>query len=103
ETDKEYPIFLKECRKSDSNSKLWDIRIFLNGREIANMPVGTDKLTVPWKLKEGINHIVVMTNIPEATVANPSPYIGTLNIMVGANLSDFGVVKLNNWTYVDLY
>lgn len=103
ETDREYPIFLKECRKSDSNSRSWDVRIFLNGREIANMPAGTDKITVPWKLKEGVNHIVVMTNIPEASEANPSPYIGTLNIMVGSNLDEFGIVKLDNWTYVDLY
>lgn len=67
------------------------------------MPAGTDKITVPWKLKEGVNHIVVMTNIPEASEANPSPYIGTLNIMVGSNLDEFGIVKLDNWTYVDLY
>lgn len=103
ETDREYPIFLKECRKSDFNSKLWAIRVFLNGKEIANMPIGTDKLTIPWKLKEGVNHIVAMADIPAATVVNPSPYIGTFNIMVGANLADFGVVKLDNWTYVDLY
>lgn len=103
ETDKEYPVFLRECRKSDANSRLWDVRIFLNGREIANMPQGVDKINVPWKLKEGINHIVTMVNIPEASTANPSPYIGTLDIMVGSSLSEFGVVKLDNWTYVDLY
>ncbi len=103
ETDKEYPVFLKECRKSDVNSKLWELRVFLNGREIANMPVGTDKLTIPWKLKEGVNHIVMMINIPEATSGSPSPYIGTFNMMADSNLTDFGIVKLDNWTYVDLY
>ena len=102
-TEKEFPVFLKECRKSDSNSRLWDVRIFLNGREIANMPVGTDKVTVPWKLKSGKNHIVMMVNIPAATVANPSPYIGTINLMSDSNILDFGTVKLDNWTYVDLY
>lgn len=102
-TDKEYPVFLKECNKSDFNSKTWHIRIFINGKEIANMPVGTDRLTVPWKLKEGKNHIVVMANIPAATQANPSPYIGTFNLMVDGKLTDFGSVKLDDWTYVDLF
>ena len=102
-TDKEYPVFLKECRKSDSNSKLWDVRIFLNGREIANMPVGVDKMTVPWKLNRGKNHIVMMVNIPVASSGSPSPYIGTLNIMSDGNLLDFGTVKLDDWVYVDLY
>jgi hypothetical protein len=102
-TDKEYPVFLKECHKSDFNSKTWHIRIFINGKEIANMPVGTDKLTVPWKLKEGKNHIVMMANIPAATINSPSPYMGTFNIMVDGRLADFGTVKLDNWTYVDLF
>lgn len=103
ETMREYPVFLKECRKSDFNSRTWAVRIFLNGREIANMPVGVDKLTIPWKLKEGNNHIVLMVNIPETTAVNPSPYIGTFEIMADTNLSDYGTVKLDNWTYVDLY
>ncbi len=102
-TEQEYPIFLKECSKSDTNSQLWDVRIFLNGREIANMPVGTNRLTVPWKLKKGKNHIVIMSNIPEATTANPSPYIGTINLVVDGKLQDFGTVKLDNWIYVDPY
>lgn len=102
-TEKEYPVFLKECRKSDVNSRLWEVRIFLNGREIANMPVGVDKITVPWKLKQGKNHIVIMANIPIASSSSSSPYIGTINIMSDGNLLDFGIVKLDDWTYVDLY
>lgn len=102
-TDREYPVFLKECRKSDTNSRVWDMRVFLNGKEIANMPAGVDKITVPWKLKEGLNHIGVMINIPEATEANPLPYIGTFNIMTDDLLTNYGTVKLDNWTYVDTY
>lgn len=99
--DREYPVFLKECKKSDSNSQLWDVKVFLNGRLIADMPVGVNKLTVPWKLKEGKNHVVVMSNIPIGTIVNPSPYIGTFNLMTDSNLFDFGTVKLNDWIYVD--
>jgi len=101
--EKELPVILKECRKSDTNSRIWDVRIFLNGREIANMPVGIDKITVPWKLKQGKNHIVAMINIPPTTLVNQYPYIGTINLMSDDDMSNFGVVKLDNWTYVDLY
>lgn len=101
ETEAEFPVFLKECRKADVNSKLWNIRLFLNGREIAKMPVGVNTMTVPWKLKEGVNHIVLMANIPAATVSAPTPYLGVFNIMSDANLYDYGIVKLDNWTYVD--
>lgn len=103
ETAREYPVFLKECRKMDANSKLWDVRIFLNGREIANMPSGVDRMTVPWKLKEGRNSIIMLVNIPEATSSNITPYLGSIKIMADAQITDYGIVKLANWTYVDLY
>ena len=101
EVPSELPVFLKECRKTDANSKQWDLRLFLNGREIANMPKGIDYMTVPWKLKEGLNHVVLMVNIPAATVTYPTPYLGSFTVMTDGDLFDFGVVKLDNWIYVD--
>lgn len=102
-TKESYSTFLKECRKSDPNSKTWDVKIFLNGEEIANMPAGTDYLTIPWSLQKGKNNIVTIVNIPDGTSAVPTPYIGTLNIMAGASLTDFGTVKLGDWSYVDTH
>ncbi len=101
--DAESPVLLKECRKSDLNSRTWDVKIFLNGREIANLPVGTDKVTVPWKFKQGKNHIVMAANIPSVTSASYAPYIGSLDLMAGSQLDEYGTVKLDDWYYVDPY
>lgn len=101
--DHDMPVILKECRKGDPNSKTWNVKVFLNGREIASLPVGTDKITVPWKFREGKNHIVVMAEIPDVTLETSAPYIGIFDIMTDANLSDYGTVKLDDWHYVDIY
>lgn len=103
ELENDLPVLLKQCTKTDTNSQLWDMRVFLNGREIANMPVGVDKLTVPWKFLQGRNHVAALINIPHADELYPSPYIGTINLMTDSELSDFGTVKLNTWNYVDFY
>lgn len=100
-SEKQIPIFLKECKKTDINSRTWSVRVFLNGKEIADMPVGTDSLTIPWKIEEGKNNIVVIVNIPDSTDEAPLPYIGTFSLMDKANVFDYGVVKLSDWTYVD--
>jgi hypothetical protein len=97
--ERDFDVFLKQCRKSDENSKLWSLRLFLNGREIANMPVGTDVLNVPWRFRKGKNHIVLMVDIPNTTNA----YSGSFDIMVGDQLGNYGLVKLDDWTYVDFY
>lgn len=103
DADKEFPVILKECRKSDVNSQSWNIRVFLNGNEVANMPVGVNKITVPWKFKQGKNHIVVMANIPAGTVSITDPYIGTFNIMADGQITDYGSIKLDDWVFVDNY
>jgi hypothetical protein len=101
--DEESPVLLKECRKGDPNSKTWNVKMFLNGREIASLPVGTDSITVPWKFKQGKNHIVVMAEIPEVTAETSAPYIGIFDVMTDSKLSDYGTVKLDDWNYVDVY
>jgi hypothetical protein len=100
-TDQE--LILKEIHKLDPNSKQWDMRIYLNGREIGNLPVGTDKLVLPWKFQQGLNHVCVLINIPEATEEYPHPYIGTIDLMGDSDLFEFGSVKLGTWQYVDLF
>jgi hypothetical protein len=98
--EEELQILQKDCRKQDSNSQLWTIKLFLNGREIANLPVGTNRTIVPWKFNKGRNHIAMIANIPAATQGN-SPYIGTFSIMSDDALPNYGAVNLDFWTYVD--
>ncbi len=101
--EEDMPVILKECHKADANSKTWDVKVFLNGREIASMPEGVHKLTVPWRFRAGKNHIVVMANIPEYSSDSNSPYLGSFSIMSDSDLWDYGVVKLDDWNYVDDY
>lgn len=103
EIENDIPVVLKQCLKGDPNSRTWNMRAFLNGREIANMPVGVDSLSVPWKFIKGRNHIALLINIPESTIEYPSPYIGTINLMTDSSPEDFGTVKLDTWSYVDLF
>jgi hypothetical protein len=92
-----------EFRKTDPNSQSWAVRIFLNGRDIGYLPVGTDKALIPYTFQQGRNNITIIAIIPPATSAVPNPYIGTLDLMSEADLYDYGVVKLATWNYVDLF
>jgi len=97
----EQDLLLKEFRKADSNSQQWDVKVFLNGREIGDLPQGTDNLVLPWKFNEGLNHVCLMINIPANTGEFPYTHNGTLDLMSTSDLYDFGSVKLANWKYID--
>lgn len=101
--DTPLPTLLKQCAKQDPNSKLWDVKVFLNGRVIATMPKGVDKLTIPWKFTQGKNHIAILVNIPSPTLEYPAPYLGSLSLMTDDNLTSFGTVKISDWNYVDFF
>lgn len=92
-----------EFRKTDPNSQSWAVRIFLNGRDIGYLPVGTDKALIPYTFQQGKNNITIIATIPPTTSAVPNPYIGSLDLMSEDDLFDFGVVKLATWNYVDLF
>lgn len=99
----ETETLIKEFRKSDDNSKQWEIYVYLNGRKIGSLPSGTDTALLPWKFNEGLNHVALTINIPAATDAYPSPYLGSVSLMVQEDLNIFGTVRLANWTYVDFF
>lgn len=111
EVDSEREALLAELRKTDANSQSWSIRVFLNGREVGWLPgdnlytsgASVDKLLIPWTLQEGLNHIALIINIPPGTTNVPNPYIGTISLLGGNHLFDFGVVKLGTWSYVDFF
>lgn len=102
---------LSELRKSDPNSQTWSVRVFLNGREIGWLPgdnpdtVGTplNSLVLPWTFRQGLNHVSLLINIPDATPDVPNPYVGTIELLRGRNLFDYGTVKLGTWSYVDFF
>jgi len=96
-------LYLRTISKSDVNSRQWAVKVYLNGREIADMPVGTDQMLLPWKFQEGLNHICMLIDIPTATAAYPNVYIGGISLMNESELDEFGTVKLGTWRYVDLH
>lgn len=98
-TDQDSPVVLKTINKSNPNSKLWTVKAFLNGREIANMPVGIDSVTAPLKLNTGKNTVIFAVNIPPSSSASLSPYIGSIHF----DPSELGTFKLGELIYVDLY
>jgi hypothetical protein len=79
------------------------MRIYLNGRELAYMPVGTDSAVIPWRFMRGPNHIILLIDIPRSTAAMPQIFNGTIDLLSGDRLSDFGTVKLDTWKYVDFF
>jgi hypothetical protein len=100
--DETQPV-VAEFRKSDNNSQSWTVRVFLNGRDVGYLPVGVDKMIIPWPFQQGANHIALVINIPAATEDVPNPYIGTLDLLGGIDLFSLGTVKLATWNYVDFF
>jgi hypothetical protein len=101
---------IKDFKKADANAKYWHVKLFLNGNEVAELKPGVETVTVPWTLKKGLNHVIVLVNIPlkkgRSGVAQTTPeipFLGVLTLMDGDNLYEYGTVKLSNWRYVDLF
>lgn len=91
---------LAEFRKADRNSFYWPIRVYLNGREVANLPAGTEKALIPWTFNQGQNQISVSLIIPYSSSDYLYPYLGTIQLLGDRSLFDLGRVKLANWNYV---
>ena len=101
ETQSSYNTFLAEMQKVDDRSRTWDVKAFLNGRPLGNLPAGVNSTRLPWSFQDGLNHVVVMVRIPLES-AQPMPYVGVLSLMGDApNLPSYGAVRLDKWNYVD--
>lgn len=103
ESPMQYSALLRDVAKLDSNSKQWHVKVFFNGNEVGDLPVGVDQLQVKWKFNKGLNHIALLVDIPQNTKAYPQVYVGQIDLMVGSKLWDFGTVKLDTWDYVDIF
>jgi hypothetical protein len=88
--------------KTDANSQLWALRVYLNGSQVGDLPVGKNELDIRWGFKAGLNHICITALIPRAgTSAYPNE--GSIELMQDNSLSDYGSVRLSNWSYLDLF
>lgn len=103
ESDSAQKNIIKDFKKLDSNSLLWDVRVFLNGSEVAHLETGIESKTVPWMFKKGLNHIALCIDIPSSGASNSTPYLGSLDIMAGDKIGSYGTTKLANWSYVDIF
>jgi hypothetical protein len=101
-SDSSQKLDLKKFLKVDANSKLWDIKVFLNGIELAYLPAGKDDALISWRFVEGLNHIAVTATIPRSGNYG-YPNEGSIDLMYGENLFDYGSVRLSNWSYVDIF
>lgn len=99
-SDTDHPDFYDTFSKSDQNSKLWDIRLFVNGNQVADMPIGTDSAIVPWKFQSGKNHIAMTMRMRDL---RESVNLGSIRLMAMHNFNDFGIVKLQDWNFTTLF
>ena len=74
----------------------FSLAIYLNDVLIADLPVGTASKDIEWSFKTGINYI---------KIAYDKNFEGliTFNIMSGRQLSDYGTVFLDYYSYLDPY
>lgn len=79
--------------KNDSNSKDWDVAIYLNGRSTI-IPSGVSSDTVEWNFKAGQNIIKIAIDARNSTN-------GSINLMDSKSLLDYGLVYSDYYTYVD--
>lgn len=94
--------FLAEMQKVDSRSREWNVKVFLNGRELGFLPKGVDRLRLPWSFNQGLNHIALVINIPSSGLVN-NIYNGSINLLGTTPLHRYGDVYLAKWDYTDFF
>jgi hypothetical protein len=74
----------------------WDVAVYLNGVKIADIPAGQVSPTqnTTWNLIEGINRITITFDALE----NAS---GTISLMDGVSITNYGTPFLSYYSYVD--
>jgi len=76
------------------NAVNWNIAVYLNGALIVDMPDGVSSKEVSWNFIKGINEIAITFDAE----GNSS---GSISLMNGISLSNYGSVFLNYYSYVD--
>lgn len=79
--------------KNDEISLDWRVAIYINGKRNLISEFEKSKI-IEWNFKEGVNNIQIAIDIPKS--AN-----GSISLMQDTNLSNYGMIYLNNYGYVD--
>jgi hypothetical protein len=72
----------------------FDLSIYFNGSLIADVPAGQTTTKVEWSFVKGINTLTIAYD-------NGTSEKAFIDLMVGANLSDYGTVFLDYYSYLD--
>jgi hypothetical protein len=73
---------------------VFDLSIYFNGSLIADVPAGQTNTKVEWNFVKGINTLTIAYD-------NGTSEKVSIDLMVGANLSDYGTVFLDYYSYLD--
>lgn len=76
------------------NAVNWNMAVYLNGSLIVDMPDGVSSKEISWNFIKGINEISITFDAE----GNSS---GSISLMNGVSLSNYGSVFLNYYSYVD--
>lgn len=79
--------------KSDTSVD-WDMAVYLNGTLLADIPSGVSRREVSWSFKKGVNNIVV-------TFDAAGTSSGSISLMSGVSISNYGVPFVKYYSYVD--
>jgi hypothetical protein len=103
ESSEDRQTIIREALKTSQASRTWDVKLFLNGEEIAEMSAEDEIHSIPvsWKINKGLNHLAMLVDIPAGTTSVPHPEWGVFELMKEDDLYNYGLVRLNKWSYVD--
>lgn len=79
--------------KNDAVSKKWNVSVYVNGKP-TYIPSDQVSETIQWNFKQGVNLIKIAIDAEES--AN-----GSITLMDGSNLSNYGLVYQDYYSYVD--
>src|SRR5690606_29075136 len=94
---------IQEIVKDEANVQQWGIKLYLNGLEIADLPIGKNRDVVNYNFRKGLNHLAMTILIPPNTTAFPNVYVGSINLMNDNSLQNYGKVRLSSVKYVDFF
>lgn len=72
----------------------WDLAVYLNGAKIADLPSGEITKNISWNFIKGINKITI-------TFDSLDSISGSISLMDGVSITNYGTPFLNYYSYVD--
>jgi len=79
--------------KNDDTSKKWNVAVYLNGKP-TYINSGQSSQVIEWNFKQGTNVVKILIDAEES--AN-----GSITLMEGKTLANYGLVYLDYYSYVD--